>query len=360
MDFKSEGPSFSASKLRRRCERLWRVGAQRTTRHPLSRRPSRSFEAWEVSVARIFLSYNGRDREIARALENGLKEKGHESVWGVDELIAGRGWGELMPRRIASADAVVAILTPNSQDSASMWCEIGAARALAATDKRTALLPVVIGLEKTPGYVEDMLVLWANKSVPAIDERLVSEIDRALRAHLASIEARETSPMIFISHRHKDQPIAFALTEAIRTYFDVRPTEIRCTSVQPYRLPFGKNTGNRLRDEIGRAQVVLGVLSPDTTQSSYVMFELGAAWAQHIYTCPLLSKGAEYQHIPGPIFDLAPARLWEASDCHQLLGNLEAELNLARARETQGAVSEKITALTKVASATEDGLERTG
>jgi hypothetical protein len=170
---------------------------------------------------------------------------------------------------------------------------------------------------------------------------------------LATIEARGASPRIFISHRHKDQSIAAALTETIRAALEVRPTEIRCTSVQPYRLPFGKNTGDRLRDEIGRAQVVLGILTPDTAQSSYVMFELGAAWAQHIYTCPLLSKGAEYQHIPGPIFDLAPARLWETSDCHQLLDNLEAELSLTRQKEAQGAVSEKITALTKLAAAVE-------
>lgn len=304
-------------------------------------------------MARIFFAYDARDRDLARALEKGLKEKDHESVWGVDELIAGRGWGELMPRRIANADAVVAILTENSQTSSSVWCEIGAARALANTDKRTALLPIVIGLEKTPAYTEDMLVLWADKSKQGIDSKLIDAIDSAIRAHLASIEARGSSPKIFISHRHKDQAIAAALTETIRAAFEIRSTEIRCTSVQPYRLPFGKNTGDRLREEIGRAQVVLGILTPDTSQSSYVMFELGAAWSQRIYTCPLLSKGAEYQHIPEPIFDLAPARLWEPSDCHQLLDNLEAELGLTRNKDSLGAVSEKIKALTKAAEAKE-------
>ena len=80
-------------------------------------------------MARIFLSYDPRDRDLARTLEKGLEAKGHQSVWGVDELIAGRGWGELMPRRLASADAVIAILTPNSEKSPSVWCEVGAARA---------------------------------------------------------------------------------------------------------------------------------------------------------------------------------------------------------------------------------------
>lgn len=300
-------------------------------------------------MARIFLSYDARDRELARVLESGLEEKGHQSVWRVDELIAGRGWGELMPQRMARADAVVTLLTPNSQETTSVWCEIGAARVLADTDKRTALLPVIIGLNEKPGEVRDMLVLWGE----SVNDRLISEIDRAIQAHLATIEARTESPKIFISHRHKDQAIAAALTEMIRGALDVRPTEIRCTSVQPYRLPFGKNTAERLRDEIANAQVVLGILSPDTAESSYVMFELGAAWSQHIYTCPLLSKGAEYQHIPGPIFDLAPARLWEPADCFQLLANLEAELGLTPNKDMQGAVSDKVTVLTKAAQVTE-------
>lgn len=305
-------------------------------------------------MARIFLCYDAMDREFARRLQQGLEAKGHVSVWAVDELVAGRGWGELMPHRISSADAVVAILTPQSEDSPSVWCEIGAARVLAAGEKRTALLPVVVGLDHKPAYMGDILVLWADGASPDPVPRLVEKIDTAIRAHLAAIQidaARESSPRIFISHRHKDREIAAALAETIRAAFDLRAQDIRCTSVQPYRLSFGRNTGDRLRDEIARAQVVLGILTPDTSESTYVMFELGAAWSRGTYTCPLLARGADYNHIPGPIFDLAPARLWEMSDCHQLLDNLEAELNLTRGRDSQGAVSERVLSLSKAASA---------
>lgn len=309
-------------------------------------------------MAQLFFAYDGQDRDIARRLEEKLSTKGHNSVWCVDELVAGRGWGELMPRRLANADAVVAIITPNSERSTSVWCEIGAARVLANSEKHTALLPVVINLDKIPKYTEDMLVLQVDNKKEQDEltdtelEKLVEKIDTAIQAHLIAVEtdaARTSSPKIFISHRHKDQDIARALVETIETQFYVKHNEIRCTSVQPYRLPFGKNTGERLRDEIKNAQVVLGILSPDTSESTYVMFELGAAWSQRIYTCPLLSKGAEYSHIPGPIFDLAPARLWVTSDCHQLLDNLGAEIDLKANKEKQGAVSEKINNLTKVA-----------
>ena len=287
-------------------------------------------------MAKVFLSYNSSDRKFARSVETELKKYKHESVWGVDELIAGRGWGELMPERLGTADVVIALLTPKSKDNKSLWCEIGAARVLAHSEKRTAFLPVIKDLEVSPGYTGDTLILWerdydeddTGSRVPD----LCKEIDRAIQAHLKALEVedgRVERPKIFVSHRHKDHEIASALVKVLRAQFNLNDSDIRCTSVQPYRLPFGKNTGDRLRSEINDAQVVLGLLAPDTPESSYVMFELGAAWARGTYTCPLLCREANYDHIPGPIFDLAPARLSIASDCYQLLGDLKSELNLA-------------------------------
>ena len=302
-------------------------------------------------MARIFLSYHGDDRDTARQLEKGLAQCGHQSVWGVDELIAGRGWGELMPRRLAEADAVVAIITPKSEACPSLWCEIGAARALAIGPRRIALLPVLIGIDKAPSHAGDILVLFGNDGLP----NLIKEIDRALNAHLETLRqeaVRVSFPKIFISHRHKDQEIARALAGTLSAMFELAPADIRCTSVQPYRLPFGKNTGERLRDEVKHAQVVLGILSPDTAESTYVMFELGAAWGQRIYTCPLLSKGAMNNHIPAPIFDLSPARLWIDAEVYQLLGDLEKEIGMTRRDGVQGMVSERVAELTRAASAT--------
>ena len=117
-------------------------------------------------MAKIFLAYNSRDRSLARTIEDELKKHGHESVWGVDELIAGRGWGELMPQRLEIADAVIAILTPNSQDDRSIWCEVGAARVLAHTERRTAFLPVIVDLEEAPGYTGDIVILWEKNCDP--------------------------------------------------------------------------------------------------------------------------------------------------------------------------------------------------
>lgn len=310
-------------------------------------------------MARIFLSYNSQDRDLARNVESELSMLGHESVWEVDELIAGRGWGELMPQRLATADAVVVLLTPNSSNDLSLWCEVGAARVLAHTAKRTAYLPVVVELERAPGYTGDIMILWEKNCDP--DEKgsrlpsLCREIDRAIAAHLIAIEREEgrgSNPRIFISHRHKDHAIAKALVDVLRSQFQLSDHDIRCTSVQPYRLPFGKNTGDRLRHEIKAAHVVLGLLAPDTPESSYVMFELGAAWAQGTYTCPLLCREADFAHIPGPIYDLAPARLSEPSDCYQLLVDLESELGLESIKTHSADLQVKIQTLSEKAKAT--------
>jgi len=214
----------------------------------------------------------------------------------------------------------------------------------------------VIDLDEPPAYTQDILVLWGRKAGDANYTRLVDEIDRAIRAHLTTLRTeaeRLSSPKIFISHRHKDHDIARGLAETLNTTFELTTTDIRCTSVQPYRLPFGQNTGERLRDEIKRAKAVLGILTPDTAESTYVMFELGAAWAERIYTCPLLSRGAGITDIPGPIFDLSPARLWIDADNHQLLRDLEAELGLKRRSDTQGLIAERVASLVRSATAVE-------
>ncbi|MGH8488013.1 MAG: hypothetical protein ACREXS_03860 [Gammaproteobacteria bacterium] len=76
----------------------------------------------------------------------------------------------------------------------------------------------------------------------------------------------------------------------------------------------GERTPDRLRAELRGAEAVLGIIAPDTSESSYVLFELGAAWSHGILTCPLLVRGAT-----SPIRDLNPLSLNDQRDCHQLL-----------------------------------------
>jgi TIR domain len=101
----------------------------------------------------------------------------------------------------------------------------------------------------------------------------------------------ESYPRIFISHRHKDEDVGKVLVNLLEAAFHIEKGDIRCTSVQPYRLPAGARTPDRLRVEIRHAGVVLGILTPDTKESSYVLFELGASWGQNIPCFPSLRRG---------------------------------------------------------------------
>jgi hypothetical protein len=46
-------------------------------------------------MARIFISYDRKDREIARTIEEGLLSEGHQSVWGVDRTRGALGLGRV-------------------------------------------------------------------------------------------------------------------------------------------------------------------------------------------------------------------------------------------------------------------------
>ncbi len=48
---------------------------------------------------------------------------------------------------------------------------------------------------------------------------------------------------IFISHSHTDREIASELVDFLLAALELRPEEIRCTSVPVHQLPFGFSIG---------------------------------------------------------------------------------------------------------------------
>lgn len=212
-----------------------------------------------------------------------------------------------------------------------------------------ALLPIIFGNMPIPSVIQDLYVIRVanpNESlqVPAGD------IDKALRTHAAQIEDRRSAPpKIFISHRHKDESIAAALVDVIRSAFAIDKSDIRCTSVRPYRLPVGERTPDRLRDELRNSQAVIGIVTPDTKDSSYVLFELGGAWAQKILTCPMLARGGSTADLPDPIRDINPLSLEDARDCQQFLDDLEDATSLKRRFGVASEIADRIQKLVEAA-----------
>jgi hypothetical protein len=109
--------------------------------------------------------------------------------------------------------------------------------------------------------------------------------------------------------------------------------------VQPYTLPSGEKTSEKLRTEISSAEVVIGLLTPDTRESNYVVAELGAAWGCNIPTFPLLARGATYEHVPEPLNERHSLSLQKESDCLQLIDDIARESSLTRRSEVSGRVT---------------------
>lgn len=303
-------------------------------------------------MAKIFLSYNVEAQAAAQRLQRELEALGHSIRLDTNTVIVGSEWRDSLMRALMDSDAVVVLVTERSIQSPFVVSEIGAARAFGQTSKKMALLPIVFGTMPIPPVIQDLYVI----RVPDLNDSLklaANDVDKALKAHAAQIEDQsKCTPKLFISHRHKDEAIAAALVDVIRSAFVIDKTDIRCTSVRPYRLPVGERTPDRLRDELRRAEAVIGIVTPDTKESSYVLFELGGAWAQQILTCPMLARGGSTADLPDPIRDINPLSLEDSRDCQQFLDDLEDATSLKRKSGVGGDIADRINKLVQTAKAT--------
>ena len=296
----------------------------------------------------FYISYKYEDRDSASALAELLREKGHVVHFDM-ELAVGVAWRDKLAKDLLESDAVVVLWTENTYRSQFVPAEVGAARA----SPHIALLPVVVGDVEKPPFLDDLNVKRIPDTADDTLRDLVDLLDASLQKHQQySGRRKKGSPRVFISHRHKDEKIVRALLDCIELYFHVDPSDIRCTSVQPYRLPVGQETADRLRDEIANAEVVLGILTTDTLESSYVAFELGSAWGQKVWTCPLLAAGADQSHIPDPIRGLSPLFLTDRRECHQLLDDMKGFTSLKeRNHEGYTKLDDRVLTLVEAASA---------
>ncbi|MGH9944661.1 MAG: toll/interleukin-1 receptor domain-containing protein [Pyrinomonadaceae bacterium] len=297
-------------------------------------------------MATIYISYKLEERGLAQQVAQALERHGHRAVYDAVALSPGEDWRRVLLDALHGSDAIVLLLTERSLASPFVLGELGAARALFHSFGQMLILPVLVGDMAVPPVVSDLFVVRMAAGQDAI-EQAADEILKALTDHLA--RSRRGHPRIFISHRHHDVAIAQALVRVIEASFDVGPSDLRCTSVHPYKLRAGDRTGDRLRTEIRRAEAVIGILTPDTKASSYVLFELGASWGRGGVTFPLLARGASLADVPAPIGDLHTISLEDEAECHQLVDDLADVTSLSRQEKQGAAVSQRIDELVALA-----------
>lgn len=132
---------------------------------------------------------------------------------------------------------------------------------------------------------------------------------------------------IFVSHSSKDRVLAEALTDLLKAALGLLPPQILCSSVDGHRLPVGVNTESQLRDDVNAARVVIGLLTPNSLASSFVMFELGARWGAKLFLAPLLA-GIQARELGGPLNLQNALSANSESQLHQLLEDISKELEV--------------------------------
>ena len=133
---------------------------------------------------------------------------------------------------------------------------------------------------------------------------------------------------IFISHSSRDAELARALIDLLQAALPITSDEIRCSSVDGYRLPGGVSIDQRLRNEVHDAELVIGLLTPNSLRSAYVSFELGARWGAQKRMIPLLASGITPEVLEGPLGGINALDCGSDGQIHQLVEETASHLNI--------------------------------
>lgn len=133
---------------------------------------------------------------------------------------------------------------------------------------------------------------------------------------------------VFISHSSQDASVAEALITLLRTALNIPPERIRCTSVPGYQLPAGATTEDQLRREIRVSKTFIGLITPASIESTYVLFELGARWGAELHLAPIFASGATTDDLHGPLQGLNVLNCESEANIHQLVGEIGSILGL--------------------------------
>ncbi len=162
---------------------------------------------------------------------------------------------------------------------------------------------------------------------------------------------------VFISHSSRDEELAKCLITLIRSALYLPSASIRCTSVDGFRLPAGVPTEERLRQEIHDSKVFIGLITPNSMESIYVLFELGARWGARKALIPLLAKGADSRLLKGPLSALNALNCDSPGQLHQFIEELSAHLSTRQDRPAayQEFINEVIAGSRQLAEQSEQG-----
>ena len=106
---------------------------------------------------------------------------------------------------------------------------------------------------------------------------------------------------VFISHRELDVELAKALIDVLLIGIPIESEQILCTSAAGHKLKFGETIEKQVKEEIRNKPVLFALLTKRALASTWVTFELGAAWGMDVLTIPMLGVGVDYSVLPASL-----------------------------------------------------------
>lgn len=181
-----------------------------------------------------------------------------------------------------------------------------------------------------------------------------------LNDSMDSVNSKQSQIKIFISHKEADLELAKALVKLLDSALEIRKDDIRCTSVPGYKFDPGEDIIAAIRKEVNESDVLIGLLTPESLKSSYVLFELGARWGLKKHLIPLLANGADYVDLPAPIKQNNAIKLQYESDVYDLIDLISDKLNSKKQKTSS--YKEELNNLVKVSEKKKNehnGLQKT-
>ncbi|MGW6955976.1 tetratricopeptide repeat protein [Streptomyces chartreusis] len=135
----------------------------------------------EIGRFEAFVSYAHEDEPWAKTLAENLHRRGLDVWLDQWELVGGQLVALRLQEGLASADALVAVVSPHWK--ASGWCgEEFAASVTATVAGRQQVIPVLLGEVDVPPFIASRLYFdFRHIASPSQYEELVQQLDRAVR-----------------------------------------------------------------------------------------------------------------------------------------------------------------------------------
>jgi hypothetical protein len=150
-----------------------------------------------------------------------------------------------------------------------------------------------------------------------------------MKADKLTQDAQDTlqGVLVLISHTSKDKMLAEALNDLLESGLGLLAGETKSANVDEYSLEGGVNAEARLRDEVNAAKVLIGLITPHSLSSKYIMFELGARWGAGLPMVPLLA-GVTTDEFRRVLSFLNATSINNDADLHQLLRDIGQHLKM--------------------------------